>query len=252
MTRPKGSARCQRCGSSAEGQFCSNCGAALREAKCPACGSALAVGDKFCTDCGAEVGREAAGDGAIWKHGAVRVIATGAVAAVLVIAFLIGRGVPSASSGASGADLAGGRLLDDLAALTPQERASRLYDRVMLAGENGRLDSARYFAPLAVEALKQLGALDAHARYDIGMINAVVGDTIAARAQADSILGQRPTHLLGLALAIRTARTTRARDDFTKRLLAANGAESAAPLPEYADHRSDVERAMRSARQPKP
>lgn len=78
----------------------------------------------------------------------------------------------------------------------------RLFGRVMRYGEAGQLDSARIVAPMAMPSFEILGAPDAHARYDIGMIAAVTGASARARVEADTILTKRSTHLLGLVLAM--------------------------------------------------
>ena len=70
--------------------------------------------------------------------------------------------------------------------------------------------------------------------------------------QADTILAGRPTHLLGLALAMRAAPSPSRRSAIGKRLLAAESGETAAALPEYADHQHDVSAAMTAARTPGP
>jgi hypothetical protein len=66
-------------------------------------------------------------------------------------------------------------------------------------------DLQRILAPMAIQAYEMIGPVDAHAQYDIGVISAVSGDTVRARAEADTILAARPNHLLGLVLAIRAA-----------------------------------------------
>ena len=135
----------------------------------------------------------------------------------------------------------------DFASMAPQERASRLYDRVMRFGEIGRLDSARFVAPMALQAYTALGTPDAHMRYDVGMIWAVVGDSLKARSEAENILNERPTHLLGLLLAMRTAATPSLRATYQRRFIAAKTAELAVALPEYDEHRHDIEGALRAA-----
>ena len=68
-----------------------------------------------------------------------------------------------------------------------------------------------------------------------------------------TVLTQRPTHLLGLALAIRAAdarRDAAARAAFQRRLIAAEQAEMATGLPEYGDHNADIIEAVRAARAP--
>ncbi len=52
-TVPKGGLMCAVCGKPAgTGKFCQECGASLGPANCPGCGAALAVGAKFCGECG--------------------------------------------------------------------------------------------------------------------------------------------------------------------------------------------------------
>jgi len=79
----------------------------------------------------------------------------------------------------------------------------------------------------------------------------VAGATEIARAQADTILAQDPKHLLGLILAISTARdvndqaTIRTLD---RRLLAAEKSELARNLPEYQRHQNEITAAIAQAR----
>lgn len=48
---------CPSCGQPAgTGKFCNNCGAPLAMNKCPNCGATLALGVKFCGECGSAVG----------------------------------------------------------------------------------------------------------------------------------------------------------------------------------------------------
>ena len=135
----------------------------------------------------------------------------------------------------------------DLAKMSPQERASRLYDRVMQDGETGHVDSARIYAPMALQAYAALGPPDAHSRYDVGMIWAVVGDSSKARAEATNILNERPTHLLGLLLAMRTAATPQLRSTYERRFVAAAKTELPSAVPEYDEHRHDIDFGLRAA-----
>ncbi len=178
-----------------------------------------------------------------------------AVAVAILGGFLAGQQVGSRSGGsapasaplASGADGAAGV---DIASMSPEERASRLYDRVMRYGEAGRLDSARFFAPMALQAYAALGPADAHTHYDIGMIWAVVGDSARARTEARLILDTRSTHLLGLLLAMRSAGNASERASFTRRFVNASASELASPLPEYIEHRHDIDGALSAAKAP--
>ena len=61
------------------------------------------------------------------------------------------------------------------------------------------------------------------------------------------ILDERPTHLLGLLLAARTAANGSLRATYQRRFVDASKAEFAAALPEYDEHRHDIEGALRTA-----
>jgi hypothetical protein len=132
--------------------------------------------------------------------------------------------------------------------MTPAERASRLFDRVMRYDEQGKRDSLATFAPMAIVAYEMVGPLDADQRYDLGRIGEVSGNYLVAKAQADTILRQRPTHLLGLALAARMSPDPKVARDYERRLLAAAPAELQNPLPEYERHRNDIEAAIEVAK----
>jgi hypothetical protein len=143
----------------------------------------------------------------------------------------------------------------DISSMSPDERASRLFDRVMRYGEEGKTDSIKIFAPMAIQAYEMLGPPDAHARYDMGMIAVVSGDAQLARAEADTILSANKTHLLGLVLAAKAAglrQDPAARAEYQRRLVAAEPAERAKKLKEYEDHRADIDAALKPTGASKP
>jgi hypothetical protein len=154
-----------------------------------------------------------------------------------------GSDVP-ASAGASG-PAAG--VAPDISSMSPNERAVRLYNRVMALSERGRADSVQLFAPMAVAAYEMLGPLNADQRYDLGRIHLVAREAPLAAAQADTILRQQPTHLLGLLLAADAARArnndAKAREYLT-RFTRAQESERAKQLPEYLDHANDISSAL--------
>ncbi len=225
---------------------------------CPRCGEP--VTGRFCTRCGAALQGIASRSRSLPLG---PTLAGGAL--LLLIAFVLGNAVGRGSSPGAGAAAdvsdvkvplgamqagqpAGGAT--DISSMTPDERANRLFNRVMSYSEQGKTDSARFFAPMAIQAYEMMGPPDLHVRYDIGVISAAAGDVGLARAEADTILKARPTHLLGLALAIRAANLANdpaAAARFGKRLIAAAPAERASGLKEYAEHARDVDDALAKA-----
>lgn len=247
--------RCPRCGETGSGRFCAGCGSALHDVNCAACDRPLAAGDRFCGNCGTPVSAATSGpaDAARPMSGGAMTKFVVATAIMMLVAYVAGQAlarrndagdssVQQASAGAGGAIRA-----PDISNMSPEERATRLFDRVMAYSEQGKLDSARFFAPMAIQAYQMVGPLDAHARYDIGTISAAVGETALARLEADSILAAQPNNLLGLTLAIRAsgmAGDTKAESKFRERLVAAAPAERAKNLKEYTEHGRDIDRAL--------
>lgn len=225
--------------------FCSNCGAKLDPAArfCHACGTP-AGGASL-----GNVGRGGLSGILVWGIPAIAVIAV-----VVIVAVQYGaRGAGPADAGSvslMGGGMAAGRA-PDISSMTPEERASRLFDRVMRLVSEGHTDSAAFFGPMAIGAFEALTPHTAHVRYDMGLVALVTGDVTMATAQADTILRERPNHLLGLALAARAADTrgdAAGASAFRRRLVAAEAAERAANLPEYTDHDNDIRAALEAAR----
>jgi hypothetical protein len=267
MTATDTKSVCPSCGKTAKGRFCEHCGNKLEASGCAECGRPLSPGAKFCPQCGTPSGARRAPAPATNR---VLIWAVPGIAVVVLVAFLIGQrvalgsapaaadsgtaplGGPMAAAPFAGAGAAGGRV-PDISSMSPEERASRLFDRVMRYGEEGKADSARIFAPMAIQAYEMLGPLDLHRRYDVGMIALVSGSADVARSQADTILKQNPTHLLGLILAMKTAAARQdvaGRAGFEKRFRAAEATERTKPLPEYVDHKADLDNALKAAKVP--
>jgi hypothetical protein len=220
---------------------------------CPNCGAGLSATAKFCQRCGTPRGGAAAPQRESGSSNALP-WAVAALAILCIIAFVVGRSIsrdPVAGVGAPFASGASGGLAPDISRMGPDERADRLFQRVMEYVEQGKNDSVQFFSPMAIQSMLALEPLDAHRRYDAGLLGIVSGDASLARAQADTILAEQPTHLLGLILAMRTAgmqRDTLARRGFANRFLKALDAERAKRLPEYQDHAPDIDGAVRDAR----
>jgi hypothetical protein len=140
----------------------------------------------------------------------------------------------------------------DISSMSPEERANRLYDRIMSLHEQGKTDSVQFIAlNMFIPQLRSMEPLTPHLRYDLGRVGEVAGTADVATAQADTILRQQPTHLLGLILASRAARMrgdeTAARA-FDRKALSVETSEKAKGLEEYAAHAEDITNALTEAR----
>jgi len=129
----------------------------------------------------------------------------------------------------------------DISQMSPEERASRLFNRVMILAESDKQDSVAFFLPMALGAYQQLPALDNDARYHVGLLHLAGGNTAAALAEADTILKSTPTHLFGFLLRAHAyqklgdrAKERRAYADFLKN----EPAERARNRPEYNEHKT--------------
>lgn len=149
---------------------------------------------------------------------------------------------PGAMGGASG-----GRA-PDISNMTPAQLAERLFNRIMVLNSQGKKDSVLFFSPMAIQAYQMLRDQQGHPwdldqRYDVGRIAEVAGAFPVAQAQADTILQQSPTHLLGLLLAAHVAKATgnsAEYQSYAKRFTSAKSSELARNLPEYQKHQSDI------------
>ncbi len=135
--------------------------------------------------------------------------------------------------------------------MSPSDRASRLYVRVMQYAEAGKKDSIDTFAPMVIAAHEMLLAPSIDERYHFGRAAEVIGALDISTAQADTILAQRPKSLLGLLLAARAARATHRDADarrFDQRFLANLTAELATADIDYENHRAEIDQAVKDAR----
>jgi hypothetical protein len=250
-------ATCPACGAAADGKFCASCGAPLAGAACPGCRAPLTPGAKFCHRCGTPAGARAAAMPVAARDGGNALPwAVAAIAMLALIALVAGQrfGRPAPSSGpppGAAPMAAGGQRAPDISSLSPAQQAERLYDRIMGAAERGRVDTVRFFMPMALQAYQALGPLNLDQRYDLGRLAEVAGDAAIAAAQADTILREQPQHLLGLILASKAAGLRgddRAARQYLQRLAGAEKAERAKQLPEYLLHQNDIDVALQEAR----
>ncbi len=272
-TPPTSSTTCPKCSAPASGRFCASCGAPLEGAVCSTCRASLTPGAKFCHRCGTPAG--AAATPANTTHSETGAFpaalpwAVAGIALLALIALLAGQRFNgtraaqpenTASAGAvtpEGGGMGGAGVgvapvrAPDISQMSPRERADRLYDRVMRLSEEGKQDSVNLFAQMGISAYQMLPEQDADSRYDMGRIAEVAGALPMARAQADSILASDPNHLLGLILAISTARAagdSAGVHTFEAKLLSAQSSELARNLPEYQRHEREISAAVDAAK----
>lgn len=228
---------------------------------CTNCGAGLGATAKFCHRCGQAT--DGSTRGAVVPVGAggpatgaqILPWAVAGIALLSLFAFIVGQNfgsTPAAVPPANAAAGAAGRA-PDISQMGPEERADRLFQRVMTYVSEGKSDSVAFFAPMAIQAQLALTPLDAHRRYDLGLLGIVSGDGVMARAQADTILAADPEHLLGLILAMRgagMAQDAPARARYAAQLLEVADRQRARRLPEYQDHDPDITAALREATNP--
>lgn len=236
---------------------------------CSACGAPLTPSARFCHRCGTAVGaadasapaaagpRAAGGPpaGSSSFGGQALPWTVAGIALLCLLAFIVGQNwqrsrvasAPPVAQDPIGGPGTGPRAVD-ISQMSPDERADRLFNRVMTYVGEGKDDSVRFFAPMAIQSFEALQPLNAHRRYDLGLLGVVSGEASMARAQADSILAEQPSHLLGLILGMRSAGVqmdTLARRRYADRFESALAAERAKRLPEYLDHSPDIDAAVR-------
>jgi len=218
---------------------------------CHACGAQLSATARFCHKCGATV---ATAQATGWRAGLPWALAGAALGALVAVALMRGTGRKESDT------LAGpiGIRAPDISQLTPEERASRLFNRVMILAEAGKQDSVQFFLPMALGAYAQLPNLDADARYHLGLLQLAGGNVAAALAQADTMQRATPTHLFIYILRAHAyeaqrngGQEQRAYADFLRH----EQAELAVKRPEYDDHREALtnfhSEALRQAQNPR-
>ena len=221
---------------------------------CHACGTALAPTAKYCHKCGAQVsGAAAAG----WRAGLPWGVAGAALGALVTVLGLRLGGATGRGTGDAGG-VEGGPLPSspvsppDISQMSPEERATRLYNRVMSLHSQGQADSADFFLPMALQAYAMLPALDVDARYHMGVLDLTAGNAAAALAQADTIRRVAPTHLFGFMLRARALELTHDTPGAVRAyraFLQHEAAERARQRPEYGEHAQNLDAFRDQAKQ---
>ncbi len=246
---------CRRCGSDASGNFCSNCGASLEEHPCPACDAPVPPGSRFCTSCGVALQGAGAPSGAKppASAGASREsqdlawwISGGLLVVVVVLVTFLGPWAGGddpppqpAAPGAQGTDPMAPAPQVDLSTMTDREAADRLFDRIMMANEQGDEEEVTNFLPMALDAYELARPLDADGHFHVAVLQNLAGDHEAALAEAETVLEEDPNHLLNLSAAAEAAVAlgdNATAEEYYSRILEVFDSEVDRDLPEYREH----------------
>ena len=207
---------------------------------CHACGATLSEGARYCHKCGAGTAAPSTG----WRIGLPWGIAGLAVGALIGVLAMRGSGAaaadatpaPSAAPFAGATATGGGA--PDISQMSPEERAQRLFDRVMRLDEAGKTDSVQFFLPMALGAYQQLPALSLDAHFDVGLLRIAGKDAGGALAEADTIRREVPTHLFAdilRARALEAQNNARGARAAYQSFLKNEPSERARRRPEYTD-----------------
>lgn len=181
------------------------------------------------------------------------------IVVVLVVVFLpdgtVTTGQPPAG-GAAGAPFMGGGGAEagSMGGLSADMRtnADRLFNRIMMAAEQGNQAEVDQFMPMAIQAYGMVEDLDGDGLYHLAMLHLTAGSFDQAMETARRILTDDPAHLLGLAVAAEAAAgagDTAAAAGYWERYLEAYDTEAGKPLPEYVDHQPMLTEYRRMARE---
>lgn len=185
-------------------------------------------------------------------------VAAVAIVALLVVVSLQGSessgSAPTAGTGApaGNAPALGGQTAAPPLTGTPREQADRLFNRVLAAEAAGDTAEAAFFLPMAVEAYRMAGNLDADGLYHLSLLLAAGGNHAEARATSEQILAEDPNHLLALGSAAQAASAAGDGDaarEYYDRLVNAYDSARADSLPEYVDHEMILPEYLEAARQ---
>jgi hypothetical protein len=172
---------------------------------------------------------------------------------VLAIAWVLMRppaspapAAPSAAAGFAGP-------APDISTMSAREGFDRLFNRVMVAAEQGDTAAAARFATHALGAYSQLDSVDLDARYHAAALHAQIGQYAEALALADSMSAEVPGHLLawvirGSVAELRADQAALA--DARRGFLAAWNADPKRDRPEYLDHQKALDDFRASAGTP--
>lgn len=219
---------------------------------CGSCGADSQAGARYCQNCGRSMEKRSFGgfDGqtlAVLGAAGLTLLALG-----LLFSSVVDTGggdadpaasVPSRTAQAPAAQAPEGQP-PDLSTMTPREAADRLFNRVMMADEQGDVGEVTQFAPMAVAAYDQLEELDLDAIYHVGLIEAAAGNIEQAWEAVERLRAVVPGHLLASTLEYRLALAENDQEKAARaveRFKADYDEEIKVDRLEYRDHRPSID-----------
>ncbi|UCD23843.1 MAG: zinc ribbon domain-containing protein [Gemmatimonadota bacterium] len=249
MSQTASQITCPKCGKSASGKFCTHCGAPLTEGICAGCNSPLSPGASFCHSCGAAAGSAPAKPGGTTFPLPWAVALGAVVVVVIVLAVRFTSPQPVQTNAVPQGPAPSGA--PDISTMTPRQQADRLFDMIMSAAEAGDTGRVAFHTDMAIQAYSMLGELDGDARYHVGLIHIVRGETDEALAEAEALQAAVPDHLLAHLLRGEAARVigdSASLQNIYREFLSDYDREIAIARPEYEMHRNSIESFLADAR----
>ena len=214
-------------------------------ATCPFCTSRVQGEARYCQNCGKSL--HSIG----WLSPQTLTVLASAVIALVALGLLFAsvidfeRSSSTNTTAATSQKTAVSGQPPDLSEMTPREAADRLFNRVMMADEQGNAAEVERFTPMAVSAYEMLESLDSDALFHVGLIHAAAGEIEEARNYAERLKAVAPNHLLAALLDHRLAE---ADNNATAAAAAASrfhdhyDEEISIGRPEYEHHRTSIAR----------
>lgn len=213
---------------------------------CMSCGEVNKASARFCQGCGRSLVK------GTWLDAQSMTVIGASLVTLLTLGLLFasvidmggkidrGASVPTSTRTVSSSD----GQPPDLSTMTPREAAYRLFNRVMMADEQGNTDEVMQFAPMALAAYDRIEALDLEATYHIGLISAAADDPDKAEDVVNRLRAVVPDHLLASILEHRLAvdRNDQAKaEQAIERFQNAYDAEISVDRPEYRGHQRQID-----------
>ncbi len=242
---------CPSCGKATKGKFCTHCGTPLAQRTCAKCQASLSPGARFCHSCGTPAGQAGATVSGNSKFPLPWAIAAVSVVVVILVIAVRSSSPPQPGQSAGMTQVTSPSGAPDISALSPRQQADRLFDLIMTSAEAGDTARVAFHTDMAIQAYQMIGDLDGDARYHVGLIHVVRGETAQALAQADSLEAMVPGHLLALMLrraAARASGDTVGVPDIYRAFLDSYDREITIPRPEYEMHRNSIDSFLNEAR----